>query len=216
MKTSSIKDYTVREEVFNALTHGIGVAFGITALVILVMFSVEQNNIWKIVSSSLFGSTLVLMYLTSTLYHSFSRFKIRRLLKTLDHAAIYLLIAGTYTPLTLVNLRGAWGWTLFGVIWGLALFGIIFKIFFVYRLPTISTLFYLLMGWLVVIAAVPIYHHFAFSGLMWLVAGGLCYSLGTIFYAWESVKYMHGVWHLWVIAGTVCHFFAILFYVVLV
>ncbi len=208
------RPYTLKEEILNALTHGVGVGFGIAALVILITASAKQYNEWKIVSSALFGSTIILLYLASTLHHSFSWSPLKRFFKTLDHSAIFLLIAGTYTPICLVTLRGDWGWTLFGMTWGLALAGIIFKIFFIYRFQVISLIIYILMGWLAIIVIDPIVHHLPLGGLIWLALGGLCYTLGTIFYSLDNKHYMHCIWHLFVLAGTICHFFTILYYVI--
>ena len=209
------RPYTLREEIFNASIHGIGIGFGITALVILLVFSMQQNDIWKIVSSILFGSGLIIMYSASTLYHSFPQPQLKKWFKILDHAAIYFLIAGSYTPFALVTLHGTFGWVLFGVVWGLALIGVLFKVFFVYRFKIVSIISYLLMGWLAVFAIMPLYHHLARGGLFWLVLGGLCYTFGAIFYLWKSAKYTHTIWHLFVVAGSVCHFFSILWYVIL-
>jgi len=206
--------YSIPEEVLNATTHGIGVGLGITALVIMTIFSARQHDAWKIVSSVLFGCSIILLYLSSTLYHSLSRTRIQRILKTLDHSSIFILIAGTYTPFCLVSLRGDWGWTLFGLVWGLALFGLFFKLLFIYRFHVVSMMIYLLMGWAVVIAFKPLIHDLPFDGLMWLMAGGLCYTLGVIFYAWKSMPFTHSLWHLFVLAGTICHFFAVLFFVI--
>lgn len=205
---------TLAEEIVNAMTHSAGVGFGATALVILLCFSIAQHDIWKIVSSILFGSTLVILYLCSSLYHSFTQPKLKKIFQKLDHIAIYFLIAGTYTPITLVSLRGGWGWTLFGIVWGLAIIGMFFKLFFINRFEKISTAFYLLMGWLAVVAIVPIYHHIPFTGLILLAAGGLSYTIGTIFYAWERAKYAHGIWHLFVMGGSVTHFLCVLFYII--
>ncbi|MBU0456328.1 MAG: hemolysin III family protein [Pseudomonadota bacterium] len=207
--------YTAREEVLNSATHGIGFGLGIAALVILVLASIRQHDAWKIVSTSLFGASIITAYFTSTLYHSIPIVSIKRFLKTLDHTSIFLLIAGTYTPFCLVTLRGDWGWTLFGIVWGLAFAGVLFKLFFLYRFHFISMLIYLCMGWVVVIAIVPLMHTLPTHGLLWLALGGLCYTGGILFYAWKSMKYTHAIWHLFVIAGTVCHFFAILWYVIM-
>lgn len=208
------RTYSITEEVFNATTHGIGVGLGITALVLMTIFSVRQHDAWKIVSSVLFGSSIILLYLSSTLYHSLARTRVQRILKTLDHSSIFILIAGTYTPFCLVSLRGGWGWTLFGFVWGLALLGLFFKLLFVYRFHTLSTIIYLLMGWVIVIAINPLIHDVPFDGLMWLLAGGLCYTIGVIFYIWKNKAFMHSIWHLFVLAGTICHFFAVLLFVI--
>lgn len=212
---STSRSYTVQEEIANSLSHAIGIGLGVVTLVILTIVATAQHDPWKIISGTLFGSTIILMYLASTLYHSIPFEKTKRFFKTLDHSSIYLLIAGSYTPFNLVTLHGRWGWTLFGLTWGLALLGLIFKIFYVYRFEIISTLIYIAIGWLAIIAINPILHHLPFGGIVWLVLGGICYTLGTIFYVWEKPLYTHAIWHLFVLAGTTCHFFAVLNYVIL-
>lgn len=202
-----------REELANSITHAIGVALSLAALVILVVYAAMQGDGWKIVSFSIYGTSLVLLYTASTLYHSFTSERVRHYLKIFDHAAIYLLIAGTYTPFLLVMIRGAWGWTLFGIIWGLAIVGIIFKLFFVHRFRIVSTIIYLLMGWLIIVAFRPLIANVPENGLYWLLAGGLSYSFGVIFYLWEKIPYHHAIWHLFVLGGSIFHFFAVLFYV---
>lgn len=202
-----------REELANSITHAIGVALSLAALVILVVYAAMQGDGWKIVSFSIYGTSLVLLYTASTLYHSFTSERARHYLKIFDHAAIYLLIAGTYTPFLLVMIRGAWGWTLFGIIWGLAIVGIIFKLFFVHRFRIVSTIIYLLMGWLIIVAFRPLIANVPENGLYWLLAGGLSYSFGVIFYLWEKIPYHHAIWHLFVLGGSIFHFFAVLFYV---
>ena len=211
---STKPEYTIKEEIANSLTHGIGVGLGIAALIILTVLSVHQENPWKIVSSVLFGSTIIIMYLCSTLYHSIQQPRIKQFFKVLDHSSIYLLIAGSYTPFSLVTLNGGWGWTLLGVTWGLAIAGVIFKIFFVNRFMLLSTIIYIAIGWLAIIGIDPLYHHLHFGGLMWLIIGGVLYTVGTIFYV-QRRMYMHSIWHLFVLAGTISHFFAILYYVIL-
>jgi hemolysin III len=201
------------EEIANSITHGIGVGLSIAGLTILVVFASIRGDVWRIVSFSVYGACLTILYTASTLYHSFRSEKVKRFFQILDHASIYLLIAGTYTPFTLVLLRGGWGWSLFGVIWGLAFLGIVFKIFFINRFEILSTLVYLLMGWLIVIAFKPAIDNIPIGGLYWLLAGGLSYSLGVVFFLWERIKYHHAIWHLFVLGGSICHFFAILFYV---
>ena len=181
----------------------------VAGLVLLVLAAVQRGDAWHITSSAIFGSTLVLLYASSTLYHSFQRENVRRLLRKLDHAAIFLLIAGTYTPFMLVTLRGPWGWSLFGVVWGLALIGIILKFWFVGRFNFVSTLIYLGMGWLVMIAIKPLLAALPPAGLGWLIAGGVCYSGGTIFYLWEKLPYNHAIWHVFVLGGSVCHWIAV-------
>ena len=211
----SKRTYTLKEEIASATSHGIGVGLGIAALVVLVVLSAKQHDTWKVVSSAIFGATIIAMYLASTLYHSLPQPELKRFFKTLDHASIYLLIAGSYTPFTLVTIRGPWGFSVFSVIWALAAMGVAFKIFFVYRFQVVSIIAYVLMGWIVLIAINPIYHALPKGGLLWLLAGGLCYTVGVIFYAWKSAKYTHSIWHLFVLAGTICHFCSVLFYVIL-
>ena len=206
--------YSPREEMANTVTHGFGVALGIVGLVLLVVASARHGDAWHVTSSAIFGTTLVLLYSTSTLYHAFRGERVKRLLRKFDHAAIFLLIAGTYTPFVLVPLRGPWGWSLFGVVWGLAVVGVVLKFWFAGRFRLASTLLYLGLGWLVLIAFKPLVATLPRAGLAWLIAGGACYSLGTIFYLWKKLPYHHAVWHLWVLAGSVCHWIAVFGYVV--
>lgn len=211
----SLKRHFVYEEIANSITHGIGIYFGVAALVLLVVFASLYGNAWHIVSCSIYGSTLVLLYTASTLYHSFRHPRVKHVFRIIDHASIYLLIAGTYTPFTLVPLRGAWGWSLFGVVWGLALCGIIAKVFFIHRFEILTTLLYLVMGWIVVIAAKPMLRIVPTGGIVWLVIGGLAYTIGVIFYAVDrKFSYAHAIWHVFVLVGSICHFFAVMFYVV--
>ncbi len=208
--------YTLGEEIAHSVTHGIGILLSIGGLGVLVAFAALRGDAWHIVGCSIFAATLVLAYTASTIYHAipgtFQRAK--KVLRVLDHAAIYLLIAGTYTPFTLVNLRGAWGWTLFGVVWGMAVAGIIFKATLIGRLRVLSVAFYVVMGWLVLIAARPLGQSVALGGLVLLIAGGVVYTLGVAFYAWARLPYHHAIWHGFVLAGSTLHFFAVLFYVV--
>lgn len=207
---------TRTEELFNASSHGIGTLLSIAALVIMVVFSSFTGHATTVVSSSIYGASLVFLYAASTLYHAAVNPSIKKKLKIVDHSSIYFLIAGTYTPFMLVTLHGAWGWSMFGVVWGLALVGLIFKLFFTGRFEYISIAMYLLMGWIVIIAIKPLIHHLNFDGLVWLLAGGLCYTLGVAFYATDhKYKFNHFIWHLFVLAGSLCHFFAIMFYVIL-
>jgi hemolysin III len=206
-------EYSLKEEIANAISHGIGALLSIAALVLLIIYSVKYGDVWHIVSFSIFGSTLVLLYTFSTLLHSFQRGLVKNIFEILDHAVIYLLIAGTYTPFLLVTIRGALGWTIFGIVWGFAIVGIVLKIFFVKRFIFLSTLCYLLMGWLIIIAIKPLYLNLAFNGIAWLVVGGLLYTVGTIFYVWRRVPYHHAIWHTFVLAGSAAHFIAVLFYV---
>mgnify|MGYP001443022724 CR=1 FL=1 len=170
----------------------------------------------SVVSCAIYGSALVTLYVASTLYHAVSRPELKRALKVVDHASIYLLIAGTYTPFMLVTLRGPWGWSIFGVIWGLALVGLVFKLAFTGRYEFVSVAMYILMGWLIAIAIKPLLQVLPFAGFLWLLAGGLAYTVGVVFYVLDhKYQFAHFIWHLFVLAGSVCHFFAILFYVVL-
>ncbi len=203
----------VIEELANGITHGIGLALSVVGLIALVVLSILRGSAWHIAGCTTFGVTLVLLYAASTLYHSFHTPGLKRILKILDHAAIYLLIAGTYTPFTLVNLRGFWGWTLFALVWGLSVFGIAWKFFHVDRFQLVSTLTYIAMGWLALIAIKPLLAAVPLSGIMWLVAGGLFYTIGASFLALKRVPYHHAIWHVFVMAGSICHYFAVMFYV---
>ena len=201
---------SLREEIFNSITHGIGTLLSIAALVLLVVFAAIKGNAWHVVSFSIFGSTLVLLYLASTLYHSFTKEKIKNLFARLDHAAIFLLIAGTYTPFVLTTIRGPLGWTLFGIIWGLAITGVVIRLIYLTRFRKLMVGIYLAMGWMFLMAIVPIVKNLPTSSIVFLFVGGGCYSVGVIFYAWRNLKYGHGIWHLFVLAGSIMHFFSVL------
>jgi hemolysin III len=203
----------VREEVANSVTHGLGLLTSLVGAFVLVSLSVEQGEAWHIVSAVVYGATLVAMYAASTLYHAFKGTRARNVLRVLDHCAIYLLIAGTYTPVTLVTMRGGWGWTLFGLAWGLAAVGIVFKVLATGRFAVISTLAYVLMGWLCIIAAKPMIILLSPGALALLVLGGVFYTAGIVFYNAKRIPYSHAVWHLFVVAGSVCHYLAIALYV---
>ncbi|MBU5468410.1 hemolysin III family protein [Virgibacillus sp. MSJ-26] len=207
--------YTKNEEIAHAITHGIGALLSIAGLVLLIVFSSMKGNPWQIVSVTIFGVTMLLMYLCSTIVHSLPDGKWKNIFQIFDHSSIYLFIAGTYTPFLLVHLRGTVGWTLFGVIWGIAIIGIVFKVFFVKRFLFLSTLFYILMGWLIVIVWEPLTLIMDGSGIRLLVLGGIFYTVGCIFYVWRSFPYHHAVWHLFVLAGSAFHFFSILHYVII-
>ncbi|MEJ2368674.1 MAG: hemolysin III family protein [Acidobacteriota bacterium] len=199
------------EEIVNSVTHGVGLGLAITGLVVLVTLSALYSSPWAVVGSSIYGATLVILYSASTVYHSLKKGRAKRFFRILDHVSIYLLIAGTYTPLTLVNLRGAWGWTLFGVIWGLAFLGIFLKTTLGHRIRVLSPILYLIMGWLAVVALHPLMLTVPHPGLVLLFAGGAAYTAGVIFFALDTkVPYFHGIWHLFVLAGSVLHFFAIM------
>jgi len=209
-------EQTRLEEVFNSFSHSIGIVLGIVGLVILTIASSMQGHIIKIVSSLIYGSSIVSMYTASSLYHIAKKPETKRVLKILDHISIYLLIAGSYTPFTLISMPNAWGWSLCAVIWGLALAGCCFKLFFTGRFQFLSVSIYLFMGWLAVIAAKPLIHSLPLPGLIWLGVGGLFYTLGVVFYVLDGkYHFSHFIWHLFVLAGSICQFFAILFYVIL-
>jgi len=205
--------YSLGEEIAHSITHGLGVVLSVVGLVLLVARAVRAGDPWQVVSFAVFGATMVVLYTSSTLYHALKPPRARRVFKILDHGAIYLLIAGSYTPFLLVSLRGPWGWSLFGVVWGLAIGGVVFKVWFAGRFKLVSTLIYLGMGWLCAVATKPLLQHVPHAGLAWLLAGGLFYSGGTVFYLWRGMRFHHAVWHLFVLAGTCCHFWAIYQYV---
>jgi len=211
--TISNSRYTRSEEIANWTTHGVAVLLSIMALVLMVAYSSRYGDAYHIVSSAIFGSTLILLYSASTLYHFIPVSRAKKIFQRLDHAMIYQLIAGTYTPFTLVNLRGPWGWSLFGVVWGVALSGLLLELSMSKRLSWLSVMLYLCLGWLIVIAGKPLMANLAGAGVVLLVTGGLFYSLGVIFYLWKSLPFQHAIWHLFVIAGSLCHFFSIFLYV---
>ena len=204
----------VGEELANALTHGLGAAAALAGGAVLITLAAVFGDGWQLAGAIVFGVCLLLLYLASTLYHSVSDPIAKARLKVLDHCAIYLLIAGTYTPFTLIGLRGPWGWSLFGAIWTLAAAGIVFKLFFTGRFRLLSTLIYVAMGWLVLVAIKPLLVALDDWTLGWLLAGGACYTLGTFFYHRPSMRYSHAVWHLFVVAGSVCHYVAVMAQVV--
>lgn len=201
-----------REELWNAITHGIGLLLSIPALVLLILAGVRHGTALAIVSFTIFGVSTFLLFLMSTLLHSMP-VKMKKLFSIFDHSAIYVLIAGTYTPFLLVTIQGALGWSLFGVIWGLAIAGILFKVFFIHKYETVSLIFYIVMGWLIVSAIKPLYIQLPIEGIILLVLGGIFYTFGSVFYAWRKIPYNHAIWHVFVIAGSACMFFSVLFYV---
>ena len=204
------RQLSIGEEFFNSITHGIGALLSIAALVILVFFAVVKGDVWHVVSFSIYGSSLVLLYLASTLYHGFTKEKIKNLFARFDHAAIFLLIAGTYTPFLLTVMRGVVGWTLFGIIWGAALAGVVIRSIYLNRFKKLMVGLYLVMGWMFVFAAKPMFQSLSVSSITFLLIGGISYSVGVIFYMNEKMKYSHGIWHLFVLAGSTMHFFAVL------
>jgi len=210
----SLYEYSPREELANRLTHALGALLSVAGLVLMVVYAAIHGTAWHVTSTAIFGATLVLLYTSSTLYHSFKSPAVRRLFQKFDHAAIFLLIAGTYTPFVLGPLRGPWGWTLFGIVWGLAAIGVTLKFWYAGRFDFISTMIYLGMGWLVIIAIRPLLASVPGAGVGWLVAGGLCYTFGALFYLWEKMPFNHAVWHLWVLGGSACHWLAVFIYVI--
>jgi hemolysin III len=211
--SAEAQSYSFSEEIANAVTHSLGVALSIAALVLLVIFAGRTEDSFRMVSSITFGSSLVFLYLASTLYHGLTSLRAKRIFKVFDHAGIYLLIAGSYTLFTLVTLRGPVGWTLLGIVWVLAVTGIVTEVFWVDRPRWLSALVFIGMGWIGILAVKPLAAALPPGGLWLLLAGGLAYTAGTIFYLLKSIPYMHAVWHLWVIGGSVCHVLAVLLYV---
>ena len=200
------------EEIANSITHGVGIGLSIAALIILVVLASKRGDAWRIVSFSIYGATLILLYLSSTLYHSFVNPKIKNIFRILDHSAIYLLIAGSYTPVTLTLMRGAWGWTLFGIVWGIALGGITVTILLLDKLKVLLVLSYIAMGLLIVIAFKPMIQMVPKGMIIWLFIGGACYIIGIAFYLWKRLPYHHPIWHLFVLGGSISHFLGMLFY----
>jgi hemolysin III len=199
------------EEVANSITHGIGALLSIAALVLLIVFSSLYGTAWHIVSFTLFGFTMLLMYTSSTLLHAFPEgSKVKNLFEIFDHSSIYFFIAGTYTPYMFIAVKGSLGWTIFGIVWGMAIGGAVFKSFFVKKFLFTSTVLYVLMGWLIVFAWKPLTEYMVPAGLTYLMIGGLLYTLGSVFYIWRGFKFHHAVWHIFVIGGSIMHFFSVL------
>jgi hemolysin III len=198
------------EEVANSVSHAVGFAAALAATPVLVLSAIRDGGAARIAGASVFAAAMVLLYLTSMLYHALPRNRAKEVFQVLDHAAIFLMIAGTYTPFTLGVLRGTWGWALFGLVWGLALAGIVLTAAGGVRYPKLTTSLYLAMGWLIIIAIKPLWLRMPSEGLFWLLAGGIAYTVGVVFYSSKRVRYSHFVWHLFVIAGTACHFIAVL------
>lgn len=198
------------EEIANAIIHGIGAISSIAALAILVVYSSYEGNAWHIVTFTIFGATMLILYTCSTLVHSFPEGKAKDIFEILDHSSIYLFIAGSYTPFLLLAIKGTVGWTLFGIVWGLTLAGIIFKSFFTKRFVLASTLLYVAMGWLIVFAWKPLVAGMSTPGLVLLIIGGLLYSVGAVFYVWRGFRFHHAIWHLFVVGGSAAHFFSVM------
>ncbi|MCF8366758.1 MAG: hemolysin III family protein [Bacteroidales bacterium] len=208
-----VKYYSSAEERINVWSHGLGVILSIVGLVLLVLRAVAIGDVWRIVSFSIFGVSMILLYSASTIYHSSKTPAVRARLNIFDHASIFVLIAGSYTPFTLVTLHGWVGWTIFGIAWGAALAGIILKIFFIGKHRLLSVIMYILMGWIIVIAVNPLIENMSAHGLSWLLAGGISYTVGAIFYSLKGMKFNHAVFHGFVLAGSICHFIAVYWFV---
>ncbi len=205
--------YSLIEERVNISSHALGFVLSVFALVFLVIRASAYGNAWHIVSFSIFGASLIVLYAASTIYHSARNEVLRSRLRILDHASIYVLIAGTYTPFTLVTLNGTTGWIIFAITWAMALTGIVLKIFFTGRFEIVSTLMYVFMGWIIVFAINPLIDNFPSEGLFWLVSGGIAYTLGAVLYAIKQIKFNHAIFHLFVLTGSFCHFVSVYFYV---
>ena len=205
--------YSPIEEKINVNSHAIGFILSIVALVLLVAHASMHGDVWHIVSFSIFGTSLILLYAASTFYHSAKKPELRKRLKIIDHASIYVLVAGTYTPFTLVTLKGKLGWLIFGISWGLALSGIILKLFFTGKYNLISTSMYVFMGWVIVFAIKPLINNLPPEGFLWLLAGGISYTLGAILYSIKKIKFNHAIFHMFVLTGSFCHFISVYFYV---
>ena len=205
--------YSRSEEATNIITHAIGFILGIAALVLMVVRASVHGDAWHIVGASIFGAGLVILYAASTIYHSVRGVKARKVFRVIDHATIYVLIAATYTPFALVTLNGWVGWTIFGIVWGLAVTGIVLKVFFTGRAEVLLTLMYVAMGWMIIFAIKPLLENLASAGLAWLLAGGIAYTVGAIFYGINKLKFNHAIFHLFVLAGSICHFVSVYSYV---
>ena len=209
-----IREYSPTEEKINIISHAVGFSLSIVGLVFLVTNAIVYGDVRHIVSFSIFGTSLIILYAASTFYHSVKKLELRRILKIIDHASIYILIAGTYTPFTLVTLNGALGWWIFGISWSLASIGIILKLFFTGRYNFISTLMYVLMGWVIIFAIKPLLNILPFEGFLWVLAGGISYTIGAILYGIRKIKFNHAIFHLFVLTGSFCHFMSVYFYVI--
>ena len=208
-----MNEYSPREEEINIISHAIGLMLSIIALVLLVIHATAFGDVWHIVSVSIFGVSLIVLYAASTLYHSAKQQELRNRLKIFDHSAIYVLIAGTYTPFALITLNGTKGWVIFSISWGMALIGIILKLFFTGKYKSISTLMYILMGWMIVFAIKPLIDSLPLDGLHWLIAGGVSYTIGAVLYSIKKIKFNHAIFHIFVLIGSFCHFYSVFFYV---
>ena len=213
MKTNVLPKVTTAEEIINAITHGLGALLGIAGTAIAIVWAALYGDAFGVVSAAIYGATLIILFTMSTLYHALTHEGAKKVFRIFDHCSIFLLIAGTYTPYTLVSLRGAFGWTIFGIIWGLAILGIVLNAISIEHFKKFSMICYIAMGWLIIIAIKPMIHALDFPALILLLAGGIAYTAGAIFYGLKKIRFMHGVWHLFVLAGGILHYFSILLYV---
>lgn len=209
----TVRKYTLGEEIFNSISHGVGAGLSIAALVTLIVRAAHVSDAYGVVSVSLYGASLVILYTMSTLYHALAPAGAKRVFRVFDHTTIFFLIAGTYTPYLLVTLRGPLGWTLFGILWGLAVIGIVFDAIMLDRFRKIEMILYVCMGWCIVLTAKPLVAELTRPGLVLLLVGGVCYTVGIIFYKMKKIRYMHSIWHLFVLAGSILHYFSVYFYV---
>ena len=212
-KRHKIIEYTLGEEIFSAITHGAGALFGVYATVYMVVVSALYGNAWAVVSGAIYGATLIILFSMSTLYHAIANKTAKLVFRILDHSTIFLLIAGTYTPIALITLKGALGWVIFGVEWGVAVLGIVLNSISIEKFKIFSMIGYIVCGWMVVIAAVPLINSMAFSGIMYLLGGGLFYTMGLLFYKMKNIRYMHSIWHLFVLIGAILQYVCVAYYV---
>lgn len=212
--SNKVNEFSIIEEIWHAITHGLGLALSIAGLTIMVAFAALSGSAVAVVSSAIFGVTLIILYGSSTLYHAITHHDIKQRFQQFDHASIYVLIAGSYTPVSLVSLGGVWGWTIFFVVWSVAVIGIVLKFAYPGRFEKLSLLLYVTMGWLIVIATKPLLASMESGGLWLLLAGGLSYTVGILFYLWERLPFNHAIWHLFVLGGSILHFFMVLLYII--
>ncbi|MCJ7766271.1 MAG: hemolysin III family protein [Thiovulaceae bacterium] len=211
---NDVNGYSLIEEIWHAISHGIGLALSIAGLTIMVTFAAMSGSVIAVVSSAIFGATLIILYGSSTLYHAITHHEIKQRFQQFDHASIYLLIAGSYTPITLVSLGGAWGWSIFALVWSIAVIGITITFVYPGRSEKLSLFLYITMGWIIVIAIKPLLENMESGGLWLLLAGGFSYSVGVLFYVWEKLPFNHAIWHLFVLGGSILHFFMVLLYII--
>jgi hemolysin III len=209
----TIYNPTKKEELASGIIHGIGAGLSLVGLIILIVSASRTGDAWRTAIFCLYGSSLIILYLASTVYHIVSNPRIKAVFHFFDHAAVFLLIAGTYTPFCLITIRGWWGWCIFFIVWGIAILGIVFKYFFTGRFRIASTILYLVMGWIIVIAVKPLIETLPVGGLKWIILGGACYTTGIIFFAWKKLPFSHFIWHVFVLGGSIFHYFGVLFYV---